>query len=120
MQLVVQPESASAGNAVLPKDHNFFSGDAIYYTPQKADDGTVSSFLFAEGLYFIERVNQFDIRLAKSRSNLYDGNYQKVSEATVTTDIVNNTLSISDCERFDIGMKAVNFLCRVNYTQKIL
>ena len=31
-------------------DHNFFSGDAIYYTPQKDDDGTVSSFLFSEGL----------------------------------------------------------------------
>ena len=36
-----------------------------------------SSFLFSEGLYFVERVNLNDIRLAKSRSNLYDGNYQK-------------------------------------------
>ena len=26
---------------------------------------------------FVERVNLNDIRLAKSRSNLYDGNYQK-------------------------------------------
>ena len=69
--------ATDADNAALPKDHNFFSGDAIYYTPQKDDDGTVSSFLFAEGLYFVERVNQFDIRLAKSRSNLYDGNYVK-------------------------------------------
>jgi hypothetical protein len=83
--------ATDAANAALPKDHNFFSGDAIYYTPQKADNGTISSFLFAEGLYFIERVNQFDIRLAKSRSNLYDGNYVKVSESTVTTEITNNT-----------------------------
>ena len=83
--------ATDADNAVLPKDHNFFSGDAIYYTPQKADNGTVMSFLFAEGLYFVERVNQFDIRLAKSRSNLYDGNYVKVSESTVTTEITNNT-----------------------------
>ena len=72
-------------------DHNFFSGDAIYYTPQKAANGTVSSFLFSEGLYFIERVNANDVRLAKSRSNLYDGNYQKVSETTVTVEITNNT-----------------------------
>ena len=72
-------------------DHNFFSGDAIYYTPQKAANGTVSSFLFSEGLYFVERVNLNDIRLAKSRSNLYDGNFQKVSESTVTVEITNNT-----------------------------
>ena len=66
-------------------DHNFFSGDAIYYTPQKAANGTVSSFLFSEGLYFVERVNENDIKLAKSRSNLYDGNYQKVSESTAVS-----------------------------------
>ena len=52
-------------------DHNFFSGDAIYYTPQKNAAGGVDSFLFSEGLYFVERVNLNDIRLAKSRSNLY-------------------------------------------------
>ena len=39
---------------LLPKDHNFFSGDAIYYTPQKQSDGTIDSFLFSEGLYFVE------------------------------------------------------------------
>ena len=72
-------------------DHNFFSGDAIYYTPQKDDNGTVSSFLFSEGLYFVERINLNDIRLAKSRSNLYDGNFQKVSESTVIVEITNNT-----------------------------
>jgi len=83
--------ASDAANSPLPKDHNFFSGDAIYYTPQKAANGTVSSFLFSEGLYFVERVNQFDIRLAKSRSNLYDGNFQKVSESTVTLEITNNT-----------------------------
>ena len=52
-------------------DHNFFSGDAIYYTPQKAAfNGTVSSFLFSEGLYFVERINLNDIRLAKSQIKL--------------------------------------------------
>ena len=88
-------------------DHNFFSGDAIYYTPQKDDDGTVSSFLFSEGLYFVERVNLNDIRLAKSRSNLYDGNYQKVSESTVTTEITNNTF-----EKYEFH-KETNFTSKI-------
>ena len=83
-------------------DHNFFSGDAIYYTPQKNAAGGIDSFLFSEGLYFVERVNLNDIRLAKSRSNLYDGNYTKVSETTVTTDIVNNTF-----EKYEFHKKQI-------------
>ena len=83
-------------------DHNFFSGDAIYYTPQKQSDGTIDSFLFSEGLYFVERVNLNDIKLAKSRSNLYDGNYTKVSETTVTTDIVDNTF-----EKYEFHQKQI-------------
>ena len=72
------------------KDHNFFTGDAIYYTPQKAANGTISSLLFSEGLYFVERINHNDIKLAKSASNLYDGNYQKINEDTVDRTITNN------------------------------
>ena len=83
-------------------DHNFFSGDAIYYTPQKNAAGGVDSFLFSEGLYFVERINLNDIRLAKSRSNLYDGNFQKVSETTVTTDIVDNTF-----EKYEFHRKQI-------------
>jgi len=83
-------------------DHNFFSGDAIYYTPQKQSDGTIDSFLFSEGLYFVERVDKNNIKLAKSRSNLYNGNYQKVSEATVTTTIVDNTF-----EKYEFHRKII-------------
>ena len=83
-------------------DHNFFTGDAIYYTPQKHTNGTVMSFLFSEGLYFVERINHNDIKLAKSTSNLYDGNYQKISEATVFTTITNNTF-----EKYDFHGKII-------------
>ena len=83
-------------------DHNFFSGDAIYYTPQLAANGTVMSFLFGEGLYFVERINHNDIKLAKSLSNLYDGNYQKISESTVQTTITNNTF-----EKYDFHNKII-------------
>ena len=54
------------------------------------------SFLFGEGLYFVERINHNDIKLAKSASNLYDQNYQKISESTVQTTITNNTFEKYD------------------------
>ena len=37
----------------------------------------------------MRRVNQFDIRLAKSRSNLYDGNYESIDQLLLQ--ILNNT-----------------------------
>jgi len=88
-------------------DHNFFTGDAIYYTPQKAANGTIMSFMFdggngGEGLYFIERINHNDIKLAKSNSNLYDGNYVTISQATVQTTVTNNTF-----EKYDFHNKQV-------------
>ena len=90
------------GIATGSNDHNFFTGDAIYYTPQKYANGTIASFLFGEGLYFVERINQHDIKLAKSLSNLYDGNYQKISESTVQTTITNNTF-----EKYDFHNKII-------------
>ena len=87
------------------KDHNFFTGDAVYYTPQKATNGTIMSFMFdggngGEGLYFVERINHNDVKFAKSVSNLYDQNYQKISESTVLTTITNNTF-----EKYDFHNK---------------
>ena len=72
------------------KDHNFFTGDAIYYTPNKYANGLVQSLLFPEGLYFVERITHNDIKLAKSLSNLYDKNYQKINDDTVDRTITNN------------------------------
>ena len=46
-----------------------------------------------------------DIKLAKSLSNLYDGNYQKISESTVQTTITNNTF-----EKYDFHNKIRNAL----------
>ena len=82
------------------KDHNFFTGDAIYYTPQKYASGLVQSLLFPEGLYFVERITHNDIKLAKSVSNLYDGNYQKINEDTVSRTVTNNIF-----EKYDFREK---------------
>ena len=72
-------------------DHGFYTGDAIYYTPQivndvyvdptsgtKLDNFVVKSFLFDEGLYFVERVDENNIKLAKSTPDLYNGNYVNI------------------------------------------
>jgi hypothetical protein len=52
-------------------DHNFYTGDIVYYTPEKNDGGTILSNLFDEGIYFVKRVDQNSIKLAKSRANIY-------------------------------------------------
>ena len=69
-------------------DHGFYTGDAVYYTPQivndvyvdptsgtKLDNFVIKSSLTDEGLYFIQRVDANKIKLAKSRPDLYEGNF---------------------------------------------
>ena len=69
-------------------DHGFYTGDAVYYTPQivndvyvdptsgtKLDNFVIKSSLTDEGLYFIQRVDANKIKLAKSRPDLYNGNF---------------------------------------------
>ena len=51
-------------------DHNFFTGDAVYYTPEKDNQGNIVSSLFEEGLYFIKRIDENNVKFAKSRSSI--------------------------------------------------
>ena len=66
-------------------DHGFYTGDKIYYSPLKvasnfADDDIVSKFPeLVEGLYYAKRVSATSISLAKSPSNLANGEYISVS-----------------------------------------
>ena len=65
------------------KEHNFYTGDAIYYTPQKIIQETIDelgnitskevtgSKLFDEGLYFIKRINPTTIKFSKSRTDIF-------------------------------------------------
>ena len=58
-------------------DHGFYTGDVIYYTPEKVTtvitqpDGSVitseqiSSFLFTEGRYIAQRIDENNVKLAK-------------------------------------------------------
>jgi hypothetical protein len=71
-------------------DHGFYTGDSVYYTPEKIitesfdEDGNIietsqiQSKLFDEGIYFIKRIDSNNIKLAKSRSNIYDSKFVSV------------------------------------------
>ena len=72
-------------------DHNYFTGDAVYYTPQKATvtrrgpGGTtftqtfVRNQLFAEGLYYVKRIDSNTVKFAKSQSDIYSEIFTKVT-----------------------------------------
>ena len=89
---IVTPATKTPAGVPI-QDHGFYTGDAVYYTPQIVNDpfvdptsGTsidnyvIRSGLFDgtvddEGLYFVERVNETTLKFAKSRTDLGNGNY---------------------------------------------
>ena len=84
--------------------HNFYSGDAVYYAAELTtenyvdDDGNVQTRIvrgtslganFPDGLYYVKRISDTKIKLAKSRSDIYNSRFISVeSEVTVS----NNSL----------------------------
>jgi len=78
-------------------DHGFYTGDAVYYTPETTstniinDSGeietikTIKSSLFDEGLYFIQRVSSTTVKFAKSRSNIYNSKFISLDNNTTVT-----------------------------------
>jgi hypothetical protein len=84
-------------------DHNFYTGDAVYYTPEKSSfiltdssgqdyvQENIISSLFDEGLYYVKRIDPNNIKIAKSLSNLYLENYIELETETV---INNNTIQL--------------------------
>jgi hypothetical protein len=79
-------------------DHGFYTGDAVYYTPEKIvsqsfdengdiiETSSIITSLFDEGIYFIQRVDSNTIRLALSRSDIYNSRFVSVgSPVTVNS-----------------------------------
>jgi hypothetical protein len=58
-------------------DHRFYTGDVVYYTPQKSGDQIISK-LFDEGIYFIKRIDSKTIKFALSRANIYNSKFVSV------------------------------------------
>ena len=70
-------------------DHGFYTGDSVYYTPEKiitesfdSDDNIIETLqilgLFDEGIYFIKRIDSSNIKLAKSKSDIYYSKFVSV------------------------------------------
>ena len=61
------------------EDHGFYTGDSVYYTPGQGS-------LFVEGLYFVKRVNQNSIKIAKSRANIYNSTFINLTDSITVSD----------------------------------
>ena len=97
-------------------DHNYFTGDAVYYTPEKTQvkttlpDGTVvvqefiSSQLFDEGLYYVKRIDANNVKFAKSPSDIYGDNYVKVK---TPNGVDNVTITSNDIEKSELHGKNI-------------
>jgi len=93
-------EGTSTFTITSQSDHGFYTGDAIYYTPQKItvstfnDDITIESTeilssLFDEGIYFIKRVDKNNVKFARSLSDINTGNFITLSlEKTVSDNTI--------------------------------
>ena len=79
-------------------DHGFYTGDSVYYTPEKETiqttdiDGNISYFetiassLFDEGIYFIKRIDKNNIKLSKSKSDILYEKYVSPENDVVIND----------------------------------
>ncbi len=77
------------------KDHGFYTGDAVYYIPEKIEQkyftpgGTLATRvvegtkLFDEGLYFLKRINSSTVQFAKSRTDISNGSFVTIESTTV-------------------------------------
>ena len=106
--------STTTPTGVPVADHGFYTGDAIYYTPQivnnpfvdptsgtSIDNFEVKSGLFDgtkddEGLYFVQRVNATTLKFAKSRTNLADGKFVSVNTNSNTGIVTENKIGPYD------------------------
>ena len=79
-------------------DHGFYTGDAVYYTPEKklvqsfdtngniVETLSTTSELFSEGIYFVKRIDSNAIKIALSKSDIYNSKFKSVdSPVTVTS-----------------------------------
>jgi hypothetical protein len=91
----------SLSNGTIVDDHGFYTGDEVYYTPEIVSTTTINpqtgtagittsvNFLLpAEGLYFINRVDNRNVQFAVSRSDIYNNVFISIPEKTVTNQVV--------------------------------
>ena len=80
-------------------EHGFYTGESVYYRASTTvetevinDNGDTrdkvvrGDALFADGLYFVERVDGFTLKFAKSRDDILNGKYVSVDSSVTVTD----------------------------------
>ena len=80
-------------------DHGFYTGDAVYYTPEKVTTSsyniitgqtdtstTTNLFLSKEGLYFIKRIDSNNVKFANSRSDIHNNIFISFVNAVTVND----------------------------------
>lgn len=94
--------STNIFNITSTRDHGFYTGDIVYYTPETQtstnpdtleDESTVISSLFDEGIYYVKRIDQNNIQLANSKDSIYYSNFEHVSDVT---SVSNNKIELYD------------------------
>ena len=95
---------------ILTGDHGFYTGDAIYYTPEKLSNHlqidkqvllhhnsfrniTFGGNTGGEGLYFVKRITARTIKLSKSRTDIYNNKFVTLESSTPVT---NNKFDLYD------------------------
>ena len=92
------------------KDHGLYTGDSVYYTPQKqtttSPEGFTSATILSslgdnipEGIYFIKRVDQYNVKLSRSRSDIFNGRFAYINS--------NVTPSSNIIEKYDLRGKTL-------------
>ena len=89
----------------------------MYYTPQKGEVSTIDSEgktirqeyiisrLFAEGLYYVKRIDANTVKFAKSQSDIYGGIFTKVDPDGGVDSV---TISSNDIEKYEFHEKLLN------------
>ena len=82
------------------KEHGFYTGDAIQYTAglvsetyiddqgSSATRNVRGTGLFADGLYFVKRIDGFTLQFAKSRDDIYNSKFVSLSEETTVSNSI--------------------------------
>ncbi len=63
-----------SGTTLNLGQHAFYTGDSIVYKPEPNNSLGIST-----GIYFVQKINQTEIKLAKSRSNIFTENFVSVN-----------------------------------------
>ena len=95
---------------ITSNDHGFYTGDSIYYTPEKSGDKIISK-LFDEGIYFIKRVDPNTVKFALSRANIYNSKFVRVY---VDTPVIINSNKIELFKFKDKTLKSQNLLREIS------